>query len=464
MVGMDDDEDLHIQVSEELAELGGCVGAWGDALELATGPDKKKVCEEGRAAADGLAWACCGMRGWRQTMEDASLMMPAGYVGGNWRHSALFGVFDGHGGEQVARFAVRQLPVVLAQLKTQDPELAFAQAYQRIDELLRLPSAAAELRELTIPGNTVRDSAENCGTTAVCCLVFGSTLVVANAGDSRAVLCKQGKAMPLSEDHKPELPRETIRIEAAGGFVEEGPLARGGTEYRVNGNLNLSRALGDLRYKDSALPPEKHMVSGVPDTKTLTWKAGDDEFVLLGCDGLWDCISCQQAVDFVRTRLPPPGSKRSVVPVLEALVDACCANHPMQRGGYGCDNITAVLIRFEDPNAVATAGEDVDEEGEAEEVVSEAQTQRLNAALSQTIQRLSDRRFMKKETPEEREERLTREKEEQEEEEARQKEEKQRQELRKKRREERELKESKSKKKLRCCAAADSGDDESDEE
>ena len=69
-------------------------------------------------------------------------------------------------------------------------------------------------------------------------------MYVANAGDSRAVMCVNGKAIALTIDHKPTSESERKRIEAAGGFVSE----IGGI-CRVNGNLNLSRAIGDLRYK-----------------------------------------------------------------------------------------------------------------------------------------------------------------------------------------------------------------------
>ncbi len=67
---------------------------------------------------------------------------------------------------------------------------------------------------------------------------------VLSAGDSRAVLCRGGTALALSEDHKPSRASERARIMAAGGFLSE----IGGIT-RVNGNLNLSRAIGDLRYK-----------------------------------------------------------------------------------------------------------------------------------------------------------------------------------------------------------------------
>ena len=65
-------------------------------------------------------------------------------------------------------------------------------------------------------------------------------LVIANAGDSRSVLCRGGKAVALSYDHKPDNDEEKRRIEHAGSKILEG---------RVDGNLNLSRSLGDLKYK-----------------------------------------------------------------------------------------------------------------------------------------------------------------------------------------------------------------------
>jgi serine/threonine protein phosphatase PrpC len=65
-------------------------------------------------------------------------------------------------------------------------------------------------------------------------------IYVANAGDSRCVMGRAGRAIPLSFDHKPENDEERRRIEKAGSTITEG---------RVDGNLNLSRSLGDLKYK-----------------------------------------------------------------------------------------------------------------------------------------------------------------------------------------------------------------------
>ncbi|CAE8713869.1 unnamed protein product, partial [Polarella glacialis] len=104
-------------------------------------------------------------------------------------------------------------------------------------------------------------------------------------------------------DHKPNSYIEKSRIEAAGGYVEN--TAPG--QFRVNGNLNLSRALGDLEYKkDSTLPPEKQIICATPDV-TFFDRDAKDEFLIICCDGVWDVKSNQEVVDFIRERLPPPG-------------------------------------------------------------------------------------------------------------------------------------------------------------
>lgn len=87
------------------------------------------------------------------------------------------------------------------------------------------------------------------GTTACVLLVTNDLIYCANVGDSRAVLCSDGKAIPLSYDHKPQNDEELARIEKSGHFVEDD---------RVDGNLALSRAIGDFQYKDKvALSPEQ---------------------------------------------------------------------------------------------------------------------------------------------------------------------------------------------------------------
>ena len=163
---------------------------------------------------------------------------------------------------------------------------------------------------------------------------------MANAGDSRAVLCRAGGvARDLSMDHKPTLESEKARIIAAGGFVAEG---------RVKGSLALSRAIGDMEFKQANhLPPEAQMVTALPDVVVERLVPGD-EFLILACDGIWDVMTSQQAVDFVRQRL---GAGTAPSAVCEALCDACCARDT-RGSGLGCDNMSVVLVAFK-PAAMA---------------------------------------------------------------------------------------------------------------
>jgi serine/threonine protein phosphatase PrpC len=168
----------------------------------------------------------------------------------------------------------------------------------------------------------------------------GGTLYVANAGDSRAVLCRAGgAARDMSIDHKPTLETEKARILAAGGFVAEG---------RVKGSLALSRAIGDMEFKQAAgLPAEQQMVTALPEVQTERLVSGD-EFLIIACDGIWDVMTSQQAVDFCRQRLAGGAAPAAVC---EALCDACCARDT-RGSGLGCDNMSVVLVVFK-PAALA---------------------------------------------------------------------------------------------------------------
>ncbi|CAN8002145.1 unnamed protein product, partial [Ixodes hexagonus] len=118
------------------------------------------------------------------------------------------------------------------------------------------------------------------GCTAVVALLRGRTLVVANAGDSRCVVCRSGKALDMSLDHKPEDATELSRIRQAGGTVTR--------DGRVNGGLNLSRAIGDHAYKRNAeFELQDQMITALPDVKTLELDPETDEFMVLACDGIW---------------------------------------------------------------------------------------------------------------------------------------------------------------------------------
>ena len=169
------------------------------------------------------------------------------------------------------------------------------------------------------------------GSTCVVAVVRGDDLIVANAGDSRAVLCRRGTAVALSRDHKPMDDDERARIMNAGGFVQEG---------RVNGSLALSRAIGDLEYKQSKnLSARDQIVTAYPEIKECKLEPGD-EFLVIACDGIWDVLTSQQCVDYVRVRLD---ADVQLSKICEELADECMA--PDTKGsGIGCDNMSVVIV------------------------------------------------------------------------------------------------------------------------
>ncbi|ERE67411.1 protein phosphatase 1G [Cricetulus griseus] len=204
-----------------------------------------------------------------------------------------------------------------------------------------------EEEEMMVPGMEGKEEpGSDSGTTAVVALIRGKQLIVANAGDSRCVVSEAGKALDMSYDHKPEDEVELARIKNAGGKVT--------MDGRVNGGLNLSRAIGDHFYKrNKNLPPEEQMISALPDIKVLTL-TDDHEFMVIACDGIWNVMSSQEVVDFIQSKISQRdenGELRLLSSIVEELLDQCLA--PDTSGdGTGCDNMTCIIICFKPRNTV----------------------------------------------------------------------------------------------------------------
>ena len=137
---------------------------------------------------------------------------------------------------------------------------------------------------------------DHSGSTAVTAFVTPTHIVVANCGDSRALLVgSDGSALFASEDHKPYSDEEKRRIEGAGGTV---------SMKRVNGDLAVSRALGDFVYKQNKpdgstlAPPDNQQVSCIPEV-TIIERRADMAFLLLCCDGIWDVMTNEQVARLV---------------------------------------------------------------------------------------------------------------------------------------------------------------------
>lgn len=263
-----------------------------------------------------VKYAASGMQGWRITMEDAH----AAICETEGKEIAFFGVYDGHGGANIAKYSGQYAHARIMS----DPEFAVGNyekaiknGFLGVDEDIR--------KDPKFVGETS-------GCTAVTLIVTEKKLYCGNAGDSRCVLSKKGVAIPLSRDHKPQNKEEVQRITEAGGFVQFG---------RVNGNLALSRAFGDFEFKkNTSLPPEKQVVTCDPEIMSIDISE-DVEFIVLACDGIWDVMNNQQVVNFVRELIVtgvPLGE------ICERLMDRCLASDASN--GIGCDNMTVIIVEL----------------------------------------------------------------------------------------------------------------------
>ncbi|KAK4520429.1 uncharacterized protein ATC70_008564 [Mucor velutinosus] len=283
--------------------------------QILSSPITTKHSTEGKDAM--FLFGASSMQGWRITMEDAHTHI----LDYDSTGAGFFAVFDGHGGANVAKYSSQNLARIVMEsddFKKGHYQEALRKGFLKIDQDLR---ADPEYEQ------------ETSGCTAIVALLTkDNNLYVSNAGDSRAIICTDGKAIALSEDHKPGSQKETDRIEKAGGHVEFG---------RVNGNLALSRALGDFEFKTANLPPEQQAVTANPDI-TVHKLTEKDEFMVLACDGIWDCLSNAEVAAFIRKQV---ANDVPLKEICERLMDTCLADST-GTGGVGCDNMTVEIVAF----------------------------------------------------------------------------------------------------------------------
>nr|CAB3478826.1 unnamed protein product [Digitaria exilis] len=255
--------------------------------------------------------------GRRREMEDAVSIRPDFLPGASSKHH-FFGVFDGHGCSHVATMCQDRMHEVVADEHSNAgscQETAWKGVMER--SFARLDQQAlgwATSRSGDEPAcrceQQMPSRCDHVGSTAVVAVVNPTHVVVANAGDSRAVLSRGGVPVPLSVDHKPDRPDELARIEAAGGRVIYWDGAR------VLGVLAMSRAIGDGYLKP--------FVSSEPEV-TVTERTDDDECLILASDGLWDVVTNEMACDVVRACFRsngPPGPAARTNGVAPADADA----------------------------------------------------------------------------------------------------------------------------------------------
>ncbi|XP_076846011.1 protein phosphatase 1F [Brachyhypopomus gauderio] len=229
-----------------------------------------------------------------------------------------YAVFDGHGGVDAATFAATHLHVLLSQQEAlhSDITTAFKNAFTQTDDMFRIKAKRERMRS---------------GSTGVAVLLAADWLTVAWLGDSQAMLVRRGEPVVLMDPHKPEREDEKQRIEALGGCI-----AYMGC-WRVNGTYAVSRAIGDY--------DQKPYVSNAADCSSVQM-CGDEDYVLLACDGFFDVLRPDDVPGLVLAALrDSDGSGRDVARSLVAEAKAAGST----------DNITVLLAFLRDPRDLLLA-------------------------------------------------------------------------------------------------------------
>jgi len=273
-------------------------------------------------------------QGFRATMEDEEILLQD-LATSNWRHCSFFGIYDGHGGRECVSFVRQRLHMnFVAALHARGGLDKSAQVHHDICDCLMQGFRETD-RQFLAMARAQEGINGGSGCAAVVAYIVGGWIWCANLGDSRALLSREGRAVQLSLDHKPDRRDEAERIESAGGFV---------SFRRVLGRLAVSRAFGDEEYK--AIPDKdgadtgKPLVIADPEIR-LERITPEDDFLLMACDGLFDVFSSQEAVDFVHGRLAamPPNEQDPMRAVRDIVHEAIHERRSR-------DNVTALLVTF----------------------------------------------------------------------------------------------------------------------
>jgi len=286
---------------------------------LLSKPIYTKKSEEGEGGD--FIWAASGMQGWRRTMEDNHVHQAE--LKEDLKTFSIFCVFDGHAGHIVADKSAEKIPEFL---RAEAPfnTLKDGEDYDTEEIKAAIVTAFMKLDAFMQPDRTIKEA----GCTATGVVIGPKHFWFVNIGDSRSLLCRNKALQFATVDHKPMDEAERSRIINAGGHV---------TNNRVNGELAVSRALGDFKLKSNPnLGQALQSVSCEGDVDIIERDFGKDDCIIICCDGVYDVNSSEEVVDLVVKRLPLHDTLKDVC---EEVADYACL-----KGSK--DNISAMIISF----------------------------------------------------------------------------------------------------------------------
>jgi protein phosphatase 1A len=285
-------------------------------------PMTDKECSSG--AANGFTWSAVGMQGWRTNMEDAHITLE--HLDEKLKTWSLFAVFDGHSGNRIAEISSKEFPAYLMTFKpfteindnseynAEEVKNALEDAFLKWDEKIK---------------ETDQERRSTAGATVTGVLIAPNDYFFFNIGDSRSFVVRESKVFFTTVDHKPTNQSERERIESGNGMIKDA---------RVNGQLAVSRALGDYEFKNNPdLSQTRQLVSPQPDIDIIKRDISKDEFILIACDGVFDVNTNEQVLEYVDYHLKTIDDDTKISSEL--------VGYSLYRGSK--DNMSAILISFD---------------------------------------------------------------------------------------------------------------------
>ena len=200
----------------------------------------------------------------------------------------FFGIFDGHGGKGCSSFLQDNLYKYIQNFSAEGLKEAI---YKSENDFLT--NYAVD------KNNNLKDTSGSCGVMA---MIKHNKLIIANIGDSRIVLFKNGRIFFETEDHKPNSEKEKERIKNSGGQIYQSqsliPIYQKiNLPWRVlPGRLSVSRTFGDVQAKTDKFGGKSGVIIPTPDITEFDLDESFD-FMVIGCDGIFDVISNEQIFD-----------------------------------------------------------------------------------------------------------------------------------------------------------------------
>lgn len=175
------------------------------------------------------------------------------------------------------------------------------------------------------------------GSTATILIRNNKNIITANVGDSRSILCcnNEMNGIRLTIDHKVSNKNEMKLIESKGGIIVK--KNNRNNEYRLNGKLDISRSIGDYKYKE--------YMTSIPYISILE-KKENYKFAIIASDGLWDVINDNEAIEIVNEELNNNNNNNNYNKYENAA--RLLATEALVRGSN--DNISVLVINLNNKN------------------------------------------------------------------------------------------------------------------